>query len=120
MRLQIAAFAIYGIGFFFVPDFTLDTVFGWDTTTSLARGLGAAFLVLAWIEYNITAKLADRMDLVWPFAVLPALLLVGFLWERAADTYDGTDLFFWVTVVVTVFFSVTVAIGARSGPEPAA
>jgi len=120
MRLQIVAFAIYGIGFFFVPDFTLDTVFGWDTTTSLARGLGAAFLVLAWIEYNITTKLADRMDLVWPFAVLPALLLVGFLWEKAADTYDGTDLFFWVTVVVTVFFAVTVAIGARNGPDAAA
>jgi hypothetical protein len=120
MRLQIVAFAIYGIGFFFIPDFTLDTVFGWDTTTSLARGLGAAFLVLAWIEYNITAKLADRMDLVWPFAVLPALLLIGFLWEKAADTYDGTDLFFWVTVVVTVFFSAAVAIGARSGSEPAA
>jgi hypothetical protein len=120
MRLQIAAFAIYGIGFFFIPDFTLDTVFGWDTATSFARGLGAAFLVLAWIEYNVTTRLADRMDLVWPFAVLPALLLVGFLWEKAADTYDGTDLFFWVTVVVTVFFSVTVAIGARSSPESAA
>ncbi len=120
MRLQVAAFAIYGIGFFFIPEFTLDTVFGWDTTTSLARGLGAAFLILAWIEYGITTKLADRMDLVWPFAVLPALLLVGFLWEKAVDTYDGTDLFFWVTVVVTVFFSVGVAIGARSGPEPTA
>ncbi|GMQ92966.1 MAG: hypothetical protein BMS9Abin12_0443 [Acidimicrobiia bacterium] len=113
MRLQVAVTGIYGISFFFAPDFTLDTIFGWETTTSIARAVGAAFIVLAWIELNVTKKLSERLDLVWPFAALPALLLVGFLWEQAADTYDGSDLFFWVTVVVTLFFAIGITVGAR-------
>ncbi|MFV1970245.1 MAG: hypothetical protein ACC683_04465 [Acidimicrobiia bacterium] len=113
MRLQIAASAIYGISFFFVPDFTLDTIFGWETTTGFVRAVGAAFIVLAWIEFNVTKRLSERLDLVWPFAALPTLLLAGFLWEKLADTYDGSDLFFWVTVVVTLFFAIGISASAR-------
>ncbi len=112
MRLQAIAFAIYGLTFFFIPDFTLGTIFDWDTTSFWARAVGAIFIPLAWLEWNIAARLEERRDLVWPFALVPALLLVGIVWEKVADTYEGSDLFFWVTFGVTAFF--TIAVGGAA------
>ncbi len=112
LRLQAVAFAIYGLTFFFIPDFTLGTIFDWETTSYWARTVGALFIALAWLEWNIAARLEERGDLVWPFALVPALLLVGIVWEKVADTYDGSDLFFWVTFAVTVFF--TIAVGGAA------
>ena len=116
MRLQAIAFAIYGLTFFFIPDFTLGTIFDWDTTSYWARAVGAIFIPLAWLEWNIAARLEERRDLVWPFALIPALLLIGIVWEKVADTYDGSDLFFWVTSGVTVFFTIAVG-GAAWYPQ---
>ena len=50
----------------------------------------------------------ERRDLVWPFALIPALLFAGLAWEKAADTYDGSDLFFWVTFGLTLLFTILV------------
>ncbi len=108
MRFQAVVFAIYGLSFFFIPDFTLDTIFDWDTSSYWARGLGAAFIAVAWLEWYIAAKLEERRDLVWPFVLLPALLLVGAVWEKVADTYDGSDAFFAMVVVVTFFFTILI------------
>lgn len=108
MRFQAVVFAIYGLSFFFIPDFTLDTIFDWDTSSYWARGLGAAFIAVAWLEWYIAAKLEERRDLVWPFVLLPALLLVGAVWEKVADTYDGSDAFFSMVVVVTLFFTILI------------
>ena len=60
MRLQAIAFAIYGLTFFFIPDFTLGTIFDWDTTSFWARAVGAIFIPLAWLEWNIAARLEER------------------------------------------------------------
>ncbi len=108
IRFQAVVFAIYGLSFFFIPDFTLGTIFDWDTSSYWARGLGAAFIAVAWLEWNIAAKLEERRDLVWPFVLLPALLLVGAVWEKVADTYEGSDAFFSMVVVVTLFFTILI------------
>jgi len=108
MRFQAVVFAIYGLSFFFIPDFTLGTIFDWDTSSYWARGLGAAFIAVAWLGWNIAAKLEERRDLVWPFVLLPALLLVGAVWEKVADTYEGSDAFFSMVVVVTLFFTILI------------
>jgi hypothetical protein len=114
MRLQAIVFAIYGLSFFFVPDFTLGTIFDWDTSSYWARSLGAAFIAVAWLEWNIAAKLEERQDLVWPFVLIPALLLVTAVWEKAADTYEGSDAFFWMVVVVTLLFTILIGGAAWS------
>jgi len=112
MRLQAIAYGIYGLAFFFIPDFVLGTVFEWDTPSSWARGLGAIFIAVAWLEWSIAAKLEERRDLVWPFVLIPALLLVGVVWEKVADTYDGSDAYFSMVVAVTLFFTILIGSAA--------
>jgi len=58
---------------------TLGTIFDWETTSYWARTVGALFIALAWLEWNIAARLEERGDLVWPFALVPA------------DTTESTD-----------------------------
>ena len=108
MRFQAIAYAIYGLSFFLIPDFTIGTVFDWDTSSYWARGFGATFIAVAWLEWNIAAKLEERRDLVWQFALIPALLLVVAVWEKAAGSYEGSDLFFGMVVAVTLFFTILV------------
>jgi len=112
MRFQAIAYAIYGLSFFFIPDFVIGTVFDWDTSSYWARGLGAVFIAVAWLEWSITAKLEERRDLVWPFVLIPALLLVGVVWEKVADTYNGSDAYFSMVVVVTLFFTILIGSSA--------
>ncbi len=102
MRVQAIVTAVYGVTFFLIPDFTLDTIFGWDTDTFWPRGIGAIFLAVAWVEWNLLDRLADVMTAVWGFVVLPAAIFVAFVWERAADNYDGSEFFFWTSIAVTV------------------
>ncbi len=112
MRIQSFVFALYGVTFFLVPDFTLDTIFGWETMSLFPRAIGATFIGVAWLEWNVAGRLAERRDLVWPFVAIPVLILIAFIWEQAAGTYEGSDLFFWVSVAVTAFFSVAVSLAA--------
>jgi hypothetical protein len=46
----VFVFAGYGRTFFFVPDFTLGTIFGWETMSLFPRIVGAGFIGLAWLE----------------------------------------------------------------------
>ncbi|MGI9606373.1 MAG: hypothetical protein ACR2P0_09575 [Acidimicrobiales bacterium] len=114
MRVQAVVTAIYGVTFFLVPDFMLDTIFQWDgPDTFWPRGVGAMFLALAWIEWSLLDRLADVMTAVWGFVVLPAAIFIAFVWERAADNYDGSDFFFWTSIAVTVVFALWVG-GTRA------
>lgn len=119
MRIQSVVFFAYGAAFLLIPDFALGTLFGYEVDTFWPRGVAAAFLGLSWVEWNIAERLGERLDLVWPFALIPGLLVVVFLWERAAGTYPGTVSFWWVNLVVTlVFFVAVIATRPASAPEP--
>jgi len=119
MRIQAVAFFAYGASFLLIPDFALGTIFGYDVETLWPRSLGVAFLGVTWAEWNVTNRLEERLDLVWPFALIPGLLLVVFLWEFAAGTYPGTESFWWVSVAVAlVFFVAVIATRPRRAPEP--
>ncbi len=112
LRIQSFVFAVYGVAFFLIPDFTMDTVFGWEVMTLFPRAVGATFIGIAWLEWIGAERIAAAKDLVWPFVGIPALLLATFVWERAAGTYEGSDLFFWVSVAVTVIFTLAVGMAA--------
>jgi len=109
LKIQGVVFAAYAAAFLLVPDFTLDTVFGWEGVDLVwPRGLGVTFLALGWMDWLVAAKVESRLDLVWPLVAVPALLFVVFAWSKAADAYQGTDAFWWTSLVVTAFFTVTV------------
>ncbi len=108
MRFQAIAAAIYGLSYFFIPDFVIGTLFDWDTSSAWTRSVGGLLIAIAWLEWNITAKLEQRRDLVWPFVLVPASLLAGTVWEKVADTYDGSDAYFAMVVAVTLFFTILI------------
>ena len=112
MKAQSLAFAAYGLPLFLVPEFTLDTLFGWENPELFwARAIGVPLIGLALLEWHI-ARLESRADLVWPFVVTPGLFVVGFLWSFFADELsaaDGYEPFFWVSFAVSALFLAVVA-----------
>ena len=112
MRVQAVVLLVYGASFMLIPEFTLGTIFGYDVENFWPRIAGGAFLGVAWLEWNVISNLERRLDLVWPFAFIPGIYVVVLLWERAAETYPGTESFWWVSLAVTLVFFVAV-IAAR-------
>jgi len=113
VRLQAIVFVGYGLAFLLAPDFTLDTIFGWEgVETFFVRIIGVTFLGLGWLDWLVANRLELRLDMVWPLAFVPAMLLIVMVAVNAAGNYEGTDLFFWVSLGVTGFFALTVG-GAR-------
>lgn len=107
IRIQSIALVIYGVTFTFLPDFTTDTLFGWEgVDLTWVRSSGIAFLILGWAAWLVASRLEGRLDLVWPLVILPGGYLVAFLAERATDVYQGTDSFWWTNLVVVAFFFV--------------
>lgn len=114
MKIQIIVFLIYGVTFFFIPAWTLQTIFAFDQLPPLTwpRVIGGLFLAIALAEYLCDRRLSDRLDLAWFFATIPGFILVAFIWDRVAGTYQGSELFYWVSIAVTVIFFVAIG-GSR-------
>lgn len=114
MKIQMIAFLIYGVTFFLIPAWTLQTIFAFDQLPPLTwpRAIGGVFLAIALAEYLCDRRLSKRLDLAWFFAAIPGLLLVAFVWDRVAGTYEGSELFYWVSIAVTAFFFIAVG-GSR-------
>lgn len=118
MRIQALAIAVYGLAFTFLPDFSTDTLFGWDgVDPSWVRASGLLFAVLAWAEWLVVRRLGERLDLVWPFVALPGFFGVAFVAERVTDVYQGPDSFWWANVVVVVLLFLGVLWGRLTVTE---
>ncbi len=116
MKVQAIVFLVYAVGWFFMPEFVNDTIFGWETDTVWPRLMGGAFLAIAWGEWRVVEKLEERLDLVWMFAGIPLAFLAGFLWELIADTYPGSDSFAAISIAITIVFGAGVS-AARLAAE---
>ncbi len=109
LRIQAAASLAYGVSFLLTPDFTLDTIFGWQgAETDFARMAGVLFLSIGWFGLLVAKRIDTRLDMVWPLVSVPVLLLAVLIAVRAAGNYLGTDSFYWMSIAVTVFFAVAV------------
>lgn len=109
LRFQAVVFVVYGLAFSLAPDFTLDTIFGWEgAATFFARMVGATFLALGWFDWLVANRLDSRMEMVWPLVLAPALLLAVLVGQRLAGNYEGSEAFYWVSVGVTAFFVASV------------
>ncbi len=113
LRIQAAASFAYGVSFMLAPDFTLDTMFGWEgAETDFARMVGVLFLSIGWFGVLVARRIGTRLDMVWPLVLVPTLLLAVLLALQIAGNYASTDRFYWSSLVVTVFFAVAVG-GSR-------
>jgi hypothetical protein len=111
MKIQAIAFLVYGLAFFLIPDDILTILQVKDLPPSVwPRTLGAAFIGVAVAEYLCDRRLSERLDLVWPFVVIPGLILVAHIWERAAGTYEGSELLYWSSGIAVAGL-LTVAVG---------
>jgi hypothetical protein len=114
MKIQIFALLIYGFTFFFIPAWTLQTIFAFDKLPPLIwpRGIGGLFFANALAEYLCNRRLSERLDLVWFFSIFPGFLVLAFIWDRVAGSYQGTEVFFWVSIAVAGFFFLAIG-GSR-------
>jgi hypothetical protein len=104
MKVQLIVFALYALGWFFIPGVVNDTILGWDSGTFWPRMIGGAFFGVVYLEWRVIQRLHNRLDLVWAFVMIPLGFLAALLIERATGGYTGNNLFWWVSVVVTAFF----------------
>ncbi len=113
MRVQAVTFAVYGLALFLIPEFLLDTVFGWENPELFwARAVGVPLVGVSLLEWSVVAQIHSRKDLVWPFVAIPGLYVVGFLWSQFADELsdvEGHEVFFWVSFGVAAFFFVALS-----------
>src|SRR5574341_701874 len=104
--------AVYSITFFLIPNVVLRNVFGYETLPpwEWPRLAGVIFGALTFAEVLVIRRLSDRLDLVWAFVLVDAGIVVSLTWDRLLGTYQGTDLFFWTSVVVSAVFGAAMAI----------
>ena len=113
LKVQALAFFGYGVAWILIPEFLNDTILGWENIDNTwPRGIGVAFVGLAWVAYLVDRKLESRLDLVWPLALVPALYVVTFVSERIADTFPGSDAWWWTNLVVSLGFAIAL-VGTR-------
>ena len=112
LKLQMFTSLIYGVAFFVLPVWTLQTIFAFDQLPPITwpRGIGATFLAIALSEYLCLRHLSERLDEVWYFVAFPGLLMLGLIWDGLAGTYQGSELFYWVSIAVTAFFLLAIGI----------
>jgi hypothetical protein len=112
MKIQAIAFLIYGLFFFLTPAWTLEGIFGFEKLPPLiySRIIGAVFLAIVPAEYLCFRRPLERLDLAWFFVAAPGFMLVAFIWEGIAGTYEGTAFFYWSSIFVTLFFTVVIAL----------
>ncbi len=107
MKIQAIVFLLYGVGFFFVPRFVLNDIFGFAQTPTLlfVRAVGGMFIVVGAMEYVVTRHLGERLDIVWGYAAVPLALLAALIWDKLGSGADASNLFFWSSAVITVIFA---------------
>ena len=104
MQIQAVAFLAFGLVLFLVPDW-YNSLFGWeDSDVTLGRIIGGTFLGVGLIEWRVSPS-PDR-GTVMPFAIIPTLFVIGGVWDRAADTFAGTDGWFWFNFGVSAVFAI--------------
>ena len=110
MKIQAIAFLIYGLLLFLIPAWTLQSIFGFEKLPPLIylRIIGGLFLAIVLAEYLCFRRLLELLDLTWFFVAAPGFMLVAFIWEGVAGTYEGTSFFYWSSIFVTLFFTVVI------------
>lgn len=115
LQIQMVTLLVYGLTFFLVPEWTLGTIFSVadQPPPVWPRVIGGLFLAVTYFEYLLLKDVEGHLEMVWVLFLVPFLLLLAFLWEWGAGGNMGSDLFLYVSLGVTGFFTLGVGILRR-------
>lgn len=109
MTAQAVVFAIYGLPYLLVPANT-QVITGQPPVpeTYILRVIGIAFVMLAWLEFQIAADLPRYRGLTLTFAVISAFYFVTIALQLATTGFNGAAWYWWLNLVVTAAFAIAV------------
>lgn len=96
MIIQAVILALYGIPYLLAPT-TMQALTGQPPVPEphVLRALGIAFLVLAWLESQITADLPQSRQLTLAYAVLSAVFFVTIAVQLITTGFNGARWGWW-------------------------
>lgn len=109
MTAQAVVFAIYGLPYLLIPANT-QVLTGQPPVpeTYILRVIGIAFVMLAWLEFQIVADLPRYQGLTLTYAVISASYFVTIALQLATTGFNGAAWYWWLNLVVTAAFAIAV------------
>jgi hypothetical protein len=115
MLAQSIVLAVYGIPYLVMPA-GIQRLTGQAPVpeTYFLRVVGIAFIVLAWLEFQVAGDLARYRGLTLAYAILPALFFVTIALQLATTGFTGALWFWWLNLAITAAFAVAMFSARRS------
>jgi hypothetical protein len=114
MLVQSVVLAVYGLPYLLMPA-TTQVLTGQAPVpeTYFLRVVGIAFIVLAWLEFQIAGDLARYRELTLTYAILPASFFVTIALQLATTGFTGALWFWGLNLVITAAFAVAMLVARR-------
>jgi hypothetical protein len=114
MAAQAVVFAIYGLPYLFVPANT-QVITGQPPVpeTYVLRVIGIAFVMLAWLEFQIAADLPRYRGLTLTYVAISAFYFVTIALQLATTGFNGAVWYWRLNLVISAAFAIAVLPPAR-------
>jgi hypothetical protein len=114
MLVQSIVLAVYGIPYLVMPASTqLVTGQAPVPETYFLRVVGIAFIMLAWLEYQVAGDLARYRGLTLAYAILPAFFFVTIALQLATTGFTGALWYWWLNMAITAAFAIAMFVARR-------
>ncbi len=107
MLVQSVVLAVYGLPYLLMPAST-QVLTGQAPVpeTYFLRVVGIAFIMLAWLEFQVAGDLARYRGLTLTYAILPASFFVTIAIQLATTGFTGALWYWWLNLAITAAFAV--------------
>jgi hypothetical protein len=105
--VQAIVLALYGLPYLLLPA-NVQVLTGQSPVpeTYFLRAVGILFVMLAWLEFKISADLPRHRELTLVYAITPALFFITIALQLATTGFNGAAWYWWLNLVVTGAFAV--------------
>jgi hypothetical protein len=114
MVVQSVVLAVYGLPYLLMPANT-QALTGQPPVpeTYFLRVLGIAFVMLAWLEFQIAADLPRYRRLTLTYAIIPTCFFVTIALQLGTTGFNGAVWYWWLNLVITAAFAVAMFTARR-------
>jgi hypothetical protein len=112
--VQSVVLVVYGLPYLLVPA-RAQVLTGQAPVpeTYFLRVVGIAFIMLAWLEFQVAGDLVRYRGLTLAYAVLPAFFFVTVALQLATTGFAGALWYWWLNLAVTAVFAVAMFVARR-------